>query len=161
MSTTTSAARRRKVLAVGLALVGVSGLTVASAAQLDLTGDSTALAQAGTRAVTTASCQTTPVTVSFGSATAAGTLQTGTTFGFDPGADVLVLEGIAPACDGLNLAVALGDGQNAAIGTTYQGVARPGTVQLALNGDARAFGAALDAAAIERVAQVSVSIYER
>jgi len=83
---------RRKGLAVALAVVGIAGLSLASASQLTLSTSATL--QAGVEDL--AKCQgTTPVTVSFGEPTWSGATEsfgvTSATFG-----------NIAAACAGLN-----------------------------------------------------------
>jgi len=65
MSTSTKSSNRRKGAAVALAVLGIAGLSLASAAQLNLTG--TSQFQAGVTDL--ASCQTTTVNVKFATPT--------------------------------------------------------------------------------------------
>lgn len=106
---------RRKSVAIALAVLGVAGLSLASAAQLNLTG--TASVQSGILAVN-ADCQSTPITVTF-----AAPVRTGSTYA----SATVDLAGInnaaAPAttCAGKKYKLALLDGTNALVtGTTEQ-----------------------------------------
>ena len=62
----------RKGLAFGLAVVGIGGLSVASAAQLNLTGPAAGTLQAGSVAVVNSDCQRTAIPVSFATPTRVG-----------------------------------------------------------------------------------------
>jgi len=64
---------RRKSVAIVLAVLGVAGLSLASAAQLNLTG--TASVQSGVVTTLNADCQTAPITVTF-----SAPVRTGTTY---------------------------------------------------------------------------------
>ncbi|PVU83349.1 hypothetical protein DDP54_10475 [Cellulomonas sp. WB94] len=77
---------RRKSIAIALAVLGVAGLSLASAAQLNLTGSNTV--QSGTLALT-ADCQTTTIPVTF-----SAPARTGATFG----SDTVTLSKIDAAC---------------------------------------------------------------
>lgn len=93
---TTRLAPRRRAAAVVLALVGVAGLGMASAAQLDVTSGSLA---AGTSVV--ASCQT------------AGTISVGFTTAYAPGgyqATAVNLSGVHANCAGRTIEVQLLNG---------------------------------------------------
>jgi len=92
---------RRKSIAIALAVLGVAGLSLASAAQLNLTG--TASVQSGILSVN-ADCQGTPITVTF-----SAPVRTGTTYA----SSNVVLTGIDTAsgkCLGKSYKLALLDG---------------------------------------------------
>jgi hypothetical protein len=94
--------RSRKSLAVALAIVGVAGLSMASAAQLNVTSDTVA---AGTSVV--AACDTDGVAVAYTTGFVTGSYRvTGVT-----------ISGIAPACSGRTLDFTLVDAANASLGT--------------------------------------------
>jgi len=103
---------RRKSIAIALAVLGVAGLSLASAAQLNLTG--TASVQSGMLAVN-ADCQAGPITVTF-----SAPVRTGSTYA----SATVNLAGIDTAvgkCVGKNYKLALLDSANALItGTTEQ-----------------------------------------
>ncbi len=162
MPTSSKRANRRKLLAVGLAVLGVAGLSLASASQLNVNGSSSAVAQAGTAAVTTAVCQTSAVAVSYGlTAAPAGTLATGSAFGFASEADALTLTSFDAACGGKTVKVALGSATGTQIGDVYSGTvpAAGGPVTLKLNGADGSFGKALTAAQINSISKVAVTVY--
>ena len=94
--------RSRKSLAVALAIVGVAGLSMASAAQLNVTSDTVA---AGTSVV--AACDSDGVSVAYTTAFSAGSYQvTGVT-----------ISGIAAGCNGRTLDFTLTNVSNTSIGT--------------------------------------------
>lgn len=128
--------RTRKVLAVSLAVVGVAGLSMASASQLSFTTPQPQM-QAGVQVA--GACQTTPLTVSFAEpALASGTFRSGS----------VTLTGIDSKCLGESAKIALLDASGAQIGATHTVaslVAGPLTAPIA--GDAAA------------VASVAVTIY--
>jgi hypothetical protein len=94
--------RSRKSLAVALAIVGVAGLSMASAAQLNVTSDTVA---AGTSVV--AACDTDGVSVAYTTGFLTGSYRvTGVT-----------ISGIAPACVGRTLDFTLVDSGNASLAT--------------------------------------------
>ena len=106
----TKSKKSRKGLAVGLAILGVAGLSLASAAQLSLSGTNGKIVQAG---VTT-------ITASFSlDGSTAGQLATGTTFGYPSATDSVTLTSIDNACIGKHYKVAFGTTANAAVGTEY------------------------------------------
>jgi hypothetical protein len=89
------ASTRRKVGALGLAVVGLAGLSIASAAQLNITSDTLA---AGS--TTVAACQTSgPIRATF------TTSWTGTPAAYR--ATAVVLSGIDYACNGASVKVTL------------------------------------------------------
>jgi hypothetical protein len=151
---------RRKAVAVGLAVLGVAGLSLASAAQLNLTGSDAELIQAGVTNASAEVCQTSTIAVSFAnSAGAPGSLTTGASFGYPAGVDSLVLSSIDSACEGRDVKVALGTSAGALVGTEASlSDVDPGALTLALNGANQAFGT-LTAAQINSIAQVAVTIY--
>ncbi|MBO9567944.1 MAG: hypothetical protein J7503_03880 [Cellulomonas iranensis] len=162
MSTSSKRANRRKILAVGLGVLGVAGLSLASASQLNVNGTSASVAQAGTAAVTTAVCQTSTVAVSYGLASGTpGSLGTGAQFGFAAEADALTLTSFDAACGGKTVKVALGSASGTQIGATYSGTvpASGGAVTLTLNGGTPAFGSALTPAQINSISKVAVTVY--
>lgn len=151
----------RKAAALVLAVVGAAGLSLASASQLNLTGSSSTVAQAGTADVSASVCQTSEVKVTYGLTTAPGTLATGAGFGFASEADALTLTKLDAACAGKNVKVALGTAAGATIGTVYDSTvpASGGAITLPLNGASAAFGPALTGAQINTIAKVSVTVY--
>jgi hypothetical protein len=101
---------RRKSIAIALAVLGVAGLSLASAAQLNLTG--TASVQSGILAVN-ADCQTAPVTVTF-----SAPVRTGTTYA-SATVDLAGIDSAVGKCSGKNYKLALLDSSNALVtGTT-------------------------------------------
>lgn len=105
-----ASARTRKTAALALAFVGVAGLSLASAAQLNLGSGNIG---AGTTVV--ASCQgETPISVNFEST-------------FVPGVDAeykassINLSSIATACEGLDYKVTLTDSDGSVLGTEATG----------------------------------------
>lgn len=110
--------KRRKTAALALAFVGVAGLSIASAAQLNL---GTGSLGAGTTVV--ASCQpvATPITVGFENAFATGEYKTTS----------VALKAVDAACVGLKYKVTLTDSAGAAIGAELTGtVAAAGTIAI-------------------------------
>ena len=90
----TKSKKSRKGLAIGLAILGVAGLSLASASALNLTG--TPQLQAGVKDV--AGCQTTPIAVSFAAPTLVGGAYTST---------AVTLTSIDSLCAGSTYKVAL------------------------------------------------------
>ena len=105
------ASARRKSAAIALAVVGIAGLSLASAAQLNIASASLG---AGTQLVAT--CDTNGVTVGFETAYAAGKYD----------ATSVVINGIADTCAGQNIAITLTDAAGVVVGqvakTTLGGV---------------------------------------
>lgn len=152
---------RRKALAVGLAVLGVAGLSLASAAQLTLNGQDSNLVQAGVDDINASLCQTSTIDVEFTLAGAtAGDLTTGSTFGYPAAVDAIVLDKIDTACAGKTIKVALGTTAGAVVGSEYTSTAAAGPLTLALNGTGSNFGSALGNAAIDSIGQVSVTIFD-
>lgn len=135
--TSTKTRNPRKTAAVALGIVGVAGLTLASAAQLNL---STGSLGAGTTVI--ASCQgEEPIDVGFEST-------------FAPGADAeykasnLNLSSIAPACNGQNYKVTLTDDGGAVIGQEATGTVSGTSLSVPLQD-----------VSVEDVANVAVTIH--
>lgn len=107
---------RRKSIAIALAVLGVAGLSLASAAQLNLTPTNTV--QSGLLVV--ADCQSGPITVTF--ATPSLTGPTGNTYASAKVDLAGINAAAAPAgCNGKNYKLALLDSSNAILtGTTEQ-----------------------------------------
>ena len=145
---------RRKALAVGLAVLGVAGLSLASAATLSLNADNQDLIQAGTQDLTANLCQEDAIDVTFTLAGAApGDLLEGADFGYAAGADALKLEGInAAGCADKDIKVALGDDAGARIGGEWASKVSASGVTIALT----EFASSIDPA---EIAKVSVTIY--
>lgn len=103
-----TSSKRRKTAALALALIGVAGLSIASAAQLNLGTDSLG---AGTTVV--ASCQpsTVPIGVRFANAYSAGEYR----------ATGVTLTSVDAACVGQNVRITLTDASGAALGTELSG----------------------------------------
>ena len=102
--------KTRKTAALALAFVGVAGLSVASAAQLNL---GTGSLGAGTTVV--ASCQGgTPIDVSFDSTFTPGA-------GAEYKATNLALDSIETACEGLDYKVTLTDSDGSVLGSEATG----------------------------------------
>lgn len=106
---------RRKSTAVALAVVGIAGLTLASAAQLNVNSASLG---AGTHVV--ASCDTDGVNVTFGSAYAANAYAT----------QSVTLAGVAPACNGLAVRVTVADTAGVSLGELTGVIATGGSTTL-------------------------------
>lgn len=110
-NTSRTSAKRRKTAALALGAVGVAGLSIAAAAQLNLGTGSL-----GAGATVIASCQPegTPIGVSFDSSFVSGT---------DAGykATSLNLDSIAAACNGQNYKVTLTDDAGSVLGTEATG----------------------------------------
>ena len=118
-----TSSKRRKTAALALAFVGVAGLSIASAAQLNL---GTGSLGAGTTVV--ASCQTTgPIAVSFESSFAPGV-------GAEYKASSLTLKSIDAACVGLKYKVTLTDSAGALVGTEATGSVATATLAVPLTG---------------------------
>ncbi|NUU18913.1 hypothetical protein HP550_16805 [Cellulomonas humilata] len=154
----TKSKKSRKGIAVALAFLGIAGLSLASAAQLNLTNTSSALPQAATTTVTGA-CQQTDIAVSFGTTPVAGTLATGASFGYNATVDSLVLTKIDANCAGKTIKIALGDATGTKLGTEYSStvVAGGGPLSLTLNGTTPLV--TIPAADVSKIAKVSVTIY--
>jgi hypothetical protein len=152
----TKSKKSRKGVALGLAVLGVAGLSLASAATLTLNNGSTTLSQAATTTVTGA-CQQNPITVSFSTTPLAGTLGTGASFGYNATVDSLVLASIDSGCAGKTIKVALGDSAGNKLGTEYSGVAATGSLALTLNGTTPAI--TILAADVAKISKVSVTIF--
>ena len=135
----TKSKKSRKGLAIGLAILGVAGLSLASASALNLTG--TPQLQAGVKDV--AGCQTSPIAVSFAAPTLVGGAYTST---------AVTLTSIDSLCAGSTYKVALLGTGNALLGTAFTGTVPTGAAApLTLT-----LGAGQTADAITRVA---VTIY--
>lgn len=148
----------RKIVAVTLVGLGLAGVSVASAAQLTLAGDSEALVQAGVDDLTASLCQSTTIDVDFTLAgVAPGNLVTGTSFGYAAGPDAVRLTAIDAACTGKNIRVALGDDDNLLLGAQYSGTAAAGALTLSL-----AAGGPFGATAVSTadIAHISVTIFD-
>lgn len=129
--------RTRKVLAVSIAVVGVAGLSLASASQLSFSSPQPQM-QAGVQVA--GACQTTPLTVAFADPTLAdGTFRSST----------VTVSGFDATCNGESVKVALLDASGAQIGTTHTvaTLANGGPVTAPITGDAQA------------IASVAVTIY--
>lgn len=152
---------RRKALAVGLAVLGVAGLSLASAAQLTLNGQDADLVQAGVTDLDASLCQQTDIGVSFTLAGAtAGVLTTGAGFGYPAAVDAVVLDEIDTDCAGKNIKVALGTSAGAQVGAEYVSTAVAGELTLALNGSTPSFGSALSNSQIDSIGQISVTLFD-
>lgn len=154
----TKSKKSRKGLAVGLAILGVAGLSLASAAQLTLNNGASALSQAATTSVTGA-CQQSAITVSFGTTPAAGTLTTGAGFGYNATVDSLVLTSLDTGCAGKTIKIALGDSTGATLGTPYSGTVAVGggVLSLTLNGTTPQI--TILPADVAKISKVSVTIF--
>ena len=133
---------RRKSIAIALAVLGVAGLSLASAAQLNLTG--TASVQSGILAVN-ADCQGSAIAVTF-----SAPVRTGTTYA----SATVDLAGInntaSTGCAGKKYKLALLDGSNAFVtGTTEQ----TGTIA------ATALSIAIPAGQDNNIKTVALTIY--
>ena len=106
MASTTTKKRSRKGLALGLAVLGVAGLSLASAATLGVT--TTTL---GAGAVAVGSCDPDGVSVSYNTTFVPGI---GTAAYYR--VDSVVLSGVATACDGGKVQIDLTDSTGARIG---------------------------------------------
>ncbi len=106
---------RRKSAAVALAVVGVAGLTLASAAQLTVNSASLG---AGTRVV--ASCDTDGIAVAYTNAYATNAYNT----------TGVTLNGVAEACDGLAVRVTVADAAGASLGELTGTIATGGSTTL-------------------------------
>ena len=123
MTSSTTSSKRRKTAALALAFVGVAGMSIASAAQLNLGSSSLG---AGTTVV--ASCQPaeTPIAVNFEST-------------FTPGSDAeykassLNLSSIDAACNGLDYKVTLTDADGSVIGSEATGTVSGTSVTIPLS----------------------------
>lgn len=133
-----TAANGRKTAAIALGVVGILGLSIAAAAQLNL---GTSTLGAGTTVVASCQPEGTPIGVAFEST-------------FAPGADAgykassLNLTSIDAACEGLNYKVTLTDSDGAVLGDEATGTVSGASVTVPLS----------DVSA-EDVANVSVVIH--
>ena len=138
----------RKGLAAGLAVVGIGGLSVASAAQLNLTGPTAGTLQAGSVAVVSSDCQQTAIPVTFATPTRVGAAYRSAT---------IDLKGIAAACSGKSYKLAVLDAANAAVVDEKSGtvatVANPATSTIAVD------ISALSTAQLDSIKTVSLTIY--
>lgn len=153
----------RKTAAIGLAFLGLAGVTVASAANLGVNGENSGtLVQAGVDDLSADLCQNGPINVTFTNAgDQPGSLSTGLPFGYDAGTDALWLTPISEDCDEKTIEVALGNEAGGILGETAPHVLDDETsLTLALNGSNPAFGSAFDNDDIEAIAWVSVTIYD-
>ena len=152
----------RKSAAIGLAFLGLAGVTVASAATLSLDGEDNAnMVQAGVTDLSANLCQLSTINVTFTlSGATPGEVVEGTPFGYQSGTDALSLASVDGACSGKNIEVALGDADGDQIGGEYQGIAAGGALTINLNGGAPNFGAPLTNQEIAEIAQVSVTIWD-
>jgi hypothetical protein len=115
----TSSKKSRKAIAIALGVVGVAGLSLASAAQLSLTGTNGKLVQSGVTAITAAACQTGTITASFTPVGTGGALATGATFGYPAGTDSVVLTSFDAPCVGKHFKVAFGTAAGVKVGNEY------------------------------------------
>ena len=145
----------RKFAAVSLLGLGLAGVSVASAASLDLNGDDASAVQAGTAAVDGV-CQESTIAVSFTlEGNDVGELAEDTSFGYPGTDDAIVLTEIDADCAGKNIKVALGNGTGTSLGEYGPEEAAEGPLALSL---ASAFDdGPVDAA---QVAQVTVTIFD-
>jgi hypothetical protein len=133
----------RKVLAVALGVVGVAGLSLASASTLNVSGSSSNI-QAGVDTV--GACQGTgTVAASFGSPTlSSGAYKTTN----------VTLSGIVAACAGKSLKVAFVDSSGATVESSA--LTLPAATGATLGAQTVTVGSGLDSAAL---AKVAVTIY--
>ena len=145
----------RKTAALGLAFLGLAGVTVASAATLTLNDNGSSAVQAGTIDVDGV-CQDTDIDVSFtlNGSTPGQLVVNPNGFGYPADVDAIVLTAIDAACAGKNIEVALGDSLDNKLGEYFSADAVAGALTISL---ATEFDAVVDAA---DVAQVSVTIYD-
>lgn len=106
-----TSAKRRKAAALALGVVGVAGLSIAAAAQLNL---GTSSLGAGTTVIASCQPEGTPIGVSF-----ENTFTPGAEAGYQ--ATSLNLDSIDPACNGLNYKVTLTDSSGSVLGTEATG----------------------------------------
>lgn len=119
---------RRKTAAIAFAVLGVAGLSLASASTLNLTGGTL---QAGVTDL--ADCQTGTVTATV----AAGAFQATPARGFKAGN--VTLSGLSATCVGKTVQVALLDSSNAQLGTSITGTLTSATsISLTNSGSALA-----------------------
>ena len=145
---TTKISLTRKGLAFGLAVVGVGGLSVASAAQLNLTGPAAGTLQAGSVAIVNSDCQSAAIPVSFATPTRVGAAYRSAQ---------IDLTGIAAACSGKSYKLAVLDAANAPVVAEVSGtvstVVAPATSALAVN------ISALTTTQLDSIKTVSLTIY--
>lgn len=133
---------RRKALAVGLAVLGVAGLSLASAAQINF-ATPTAQFQAGVDTV--GSCQTSTVDTSFAVPTLATT-------GANAGkyvTDTLALANIDAACAGKSYKVSLLNSAGTVIGTEKTGTVAGTSISVA----------GLSLTDVDAITKVALTIY--
>jgi hypothetical protein len=140
----------RKGLAIGLAVVGIAGLSLASAAQLNLVGPVNGTLQAGSIATVNADCQSANIPVTFSAPVRSGA---------DYKSQSIDLKNIDAKCSGksykltvLTASNTIVSGLSEASGSIATATA-PGTSALAVN------ISALDTAAIDSIKTVSLTIY--
>ncbi|WP_421732297.1 hypothetical protein [Cellulomonas sp.] len=159
MASTTSK-KSRKGIAVALAVLGVAGLSLASAAQLNLTGTNGKLVQSGVTTITAAACQTSTIVASFSPTGTGGSLATGTTFGYPAGTDSVTLTSFDPACVGKHFKVAFGNSSNTTVGAEYaQAAAITAAAGLTPVIPLSSFGITT-VAQINTIAQISVTVID-
>lgn len=117
-----TAANGRKTAAIALGVVGIAGLSIAAAAQLNL---GTSTLGAGTTVVASCQPEDTPIGVAFESSFASGD---------DAGykASSLNLTSIDAACEGLNYKVTLTDSAGAVLGDEATGTVSGASVTVPL-----------------------------
>jgi hypothetical protein len=136
-----TSSNRRKSIAIALAVLGVAGLSLASAAQLNLTG--TASVQSGILAVN-ADCQAAPITVTF-----SAPVRTGTTYA-SATVDLAGIDNAVGKCVGKNYKLALLDSANALVTGTTE---KTGTVS------ASSLSIAIPAGQDNNIKTVALTIY--
>ncbi|NMR20312.1 hypothetical protein [Cellulomonas fimi] len=139
----------RKGLAFGLAFVGIAGLSLASAAQLNLTGPTAGTLQAGSTAVVNGDCQTTAIPVTFAAPVRVGAAYKSAQ---------IDLSGIQAACSGKSYKVSVLTAANQPVvpekaGTVAAVVAPATTSSLFVD------ISGLDTAQVDSIKQVSLTIY--
>lgn len=137
----------RKGLAIGLAVIGIAGLSLASAAQLNLTGAGGTL-QAGSHAIVNADCQTADIPVKFAAPTmVAGVYK----------ASQIDLTDIDSLCSGKSYKLSVLTSANVVLGSEKSGtvttVVGPATSALFMD------ISALSTAQVDSIARVSLTIY--
>ncbi|RYV51244.1 hypothetical protein [Pengzhenrongella frigida] len=139
----------RKGLAIGLAVVGIAGLSLASAAQLNLTGPTTGTLQAGVATIVNADCQTSPISVTF-----AAPVRTGKVYK----SESIDITGIDAACSGKNYKLSVLNGSDVLVITPEQGgtvatVVAPAKSALSVN------ISGLTATSVDTIKSVALTIY--
>ena len=156
----TTSKKSRKGIAIALAVLGVAGLSLASAAQLSLTGTNGKIVQSGVTAITAAACQTSTINASFSlDGSTAGQLATGSTFGYPSATDSVTLTSIDTACAGKHFKVAFGTTTNTTVGNEYAPSAVIAAGALTPTIPLSAFGIST-VAQINSIAKISVTIVD-